>query len=111
MKKISALSLALLLAATSLFAQAQVVQEGAGRPVNVSLSFGTWIIKLLMALGWILTASIGFALGVGIAIKVFDALSTNIDEWEEIKKGNWSVALILISMIVMVGLLAISVLR
>jgi uncharacterized membrane protein YjfL (UPF0719 family) len=64
-----------------------------------------------MSLGWILTASIGFALGVGIAIKVFDALSTNIDEWEEIKKGNWSVALILISMIVMVGLLAISVLR
>lgn len=111
MKKLSAMALVLLSAATQLLAQAQVVQEGSGRPVNVSISFGSWIIKLLMSLGWILTASIGFALGVGIAIKVFDALSTNIDEWEEIKKGNWSVALILISMIVMVGLLAISVLR
>jgi hypothetical protein len=57
MKKLSAISLVLLTAATSLFAQAQVVQEGAGRPVNVSISFGTWIIKLLMSLGWILTAS------------------------------------------------------
>jgi len=42
---------------------------------------------------------------VGIALKVFDWLSTDIDEWEEIKKGNMGVALIFISLIVMVGLL------
>ena len=35
---------------------------------------------------WAITAAIGFGLGVGISLKVFDWLSTDIDEWEEIKK-------------------------
>ena len=57
------------------------------------------------AVGWSIAAAVGFAFGIGIAIKVFDMLSTEIDEWEEIKKGNMGVALIFISLIVMVGLL------
>ena len=44
-----------------------------------------------------------------IALKVFDYLSTDIDEWEEIKKGNIGVSLIFISLIVMVGLLVYKV--
>ena len=57
------------------------------------------------AVGWSIAAAVGFAFGIGIALKVFDMLSTEIDEWEEIKKGNMGVALIFISWIVMVGLL------
>ena len=57
------------------------------------------------AVGWSIAAAVGFAFGIGIALKVFDMLSTEIDEWEEIKKGNIGVALIFISLIVMVGLL------
>jgi uncharacterized membrane protein YjfL (UPF0719 family) len=57
------------------------------------------------ALGWSVVAAVGFAFGVGVALKVFDWLSTDIDEWEEIKKGNMGVALIFVSLIVMVGLL------
>ncbi len=57
------------------------------------------------AVGWSIAAAVGFAFGVGIALKVFDWLSADIDEWEEIKKGNMGVALIFISLIVMVGLL------
>lgn len=57
------------------------------------------------ALGWSIVAAVGFAFGVGIALKVFDWLSTDIDEWEEIKKGNIGVSLIFISLIVMVGIL------
>ena len=57
------------------------------------------------AVGWSNAAAVGFAFGIGIALKVFDMLSTEIDEWEEIKKGNMGVALIFISLIVMVGLL------
>ncbi|HCK98901.1 MAG TPA: hypothetical protein DHW42_02175, partial [Candidatus Marinimicrobia bacterium] len=45
----------------------------------------------------------------GLAIKVFDWLSTSIDEWEEIKKGNIGVALIICSLILMVGLLVYKV--
>ena len=46
------------------------------------------LLQYLRAVGWSVTAAVGFAFGVGIALKVFDWLSTDIDEWEEIKKGN-----------------------
>ena len=58
---------------------------------------------------WAITAAIGFGLGVGSSLKVFDWLSTDIDEWEEIKKGNMGVSLIFVSLIVMVGLIVYKV--
>ena len=67
------------------------------------------LLQYLRAVGWAVTAAVGFAFGVGIALKVFDWLSTDIDEWEEIKKGNMGVSLIFISLIVMVGLLVYKV--
>ena len=67
------------------------------------------LLQYLRAVGWSITAAVGFAFGVGIALKVFDWLSTEIDEWEEIKNGNMGVALIFISLIVMVGLLVYKV--
>ena len=67
------------------------------------------LLQYLRAVGWSITASVGFAFGIGIALKVFDWLSTDIEEWEEIKKGNMGVALIFISLIVMVGLLVYKV--
>ncbi len=54
--------------------------------------------------GWAIVAAISFAFAMGLAIKVFDLLSGDIDEWEEIKKGNWGVAIIFASMIIAVGL-------
>ncbi|MCD6234961.1 MAG: hypothetical protein PWP06_557 [Candidatus Marinimicrobia bacterium] len=74
------------------------------------LSFVERIAEMGYAILWAITASIGFAFGVGLAIKVFDWLSTDIDEWEEIKKGNIGVALIFVAMIVVIGLLIYRVL-
>ncbi|BFN37656.1 DUF350 domain-containing protein [Fidelibacter multiformis] len=74
------------------------------------LSFVERIAEMGYAILWAVTASIGFAFGVGLAIKVFDWLSTEIDEWEEIKKGNIGVALIFVAMIVVIGLLIYRVL-
>jgi len=54
--------------------------------------------------GWAVVAAISFAFAMGLAIKVFDLLSKNIDEWEEIRKGNWGVAIIIAAMILSVGL-------
>jgi len=54
--------------------------------------------------GWAIVAAISFAFAMGLAIKVFTVLSGDIDEWEEIKKGNWGVALIFVAMIISVGL-------
>ena len=63
------------------------------------LDWGTILMQYARAIGWSITAAVGFAFGIGIALKVFDMLSTDIDEWEEIKKGNMGVSLIFISLI------------
>lgn len=59
----------------------------------------------LWSLVWAIVASIGFAFGVGLALKVFNWLSTDIDEWEEIKNKNYGVAAIIVTLILMVGIL------
>ncbi|MBT3478724.1 MAG: DUF350 domain-containing protein [Candidatus Marinimicrobia bacterium] len=72
-------------------------------------SWGGMFAQYGRSLLWAITAAIGFGLGVGISLKVFDWLSTDIDEWEEIKKGNMGVALIFVALIVMVGLIVYKV--
>ena len=57
------------------------------------------------SLVWAVVASVGFAFGVGLALMVFNWLSKDIDEWAEIKNGNYGVAAIIVSLIIMVGLL------
>ncbi len=56
------------------------------------------------SLVWAVVASVGFAFGVGLALMVFNWLSKDIDEWQEIKNGNYGVAAIIVTLIVMVGL-------
>ncbi|MBK6846596.1 MAG: DUF350 domain-containing protein [Proteobacteria bacterium] len=56
------------------------------------------------SLGWAIVAALSFAFAMGLAIKVFDLLSPGIDEWEEIKKGNWGVALIIAALVLSVGM-------
>ncbi|MDP6878117.1 MAG: DUF350 domain-containing protein [Candidatus Marinimicrobia bacterium] len=68
-------------------------------------SFSGLLAEYGRAIGWSVAAAIGFSFGVGLALKVFDWLSTDIDEWEEIKKGNMGVAYIFVALIVMVGFL------
>ena len=72
-------------------------------------SWGGMFAQYGRSLLWAITAAIGFGLGVGISLNVFDWLSTDIDEWEEIKKGNMGVSLIFVSLIVMVGLIVYKV--
>jgi len=63
----------------------------------------------IRAIGWVVVAAIGFSFGIGLALKVFTWLSVDINEWEEIKKGNIGVSLIFISIILMVGFLVFKV--
>ncbi len=88
---------------TMLFIASTVVMASsafAGSPFEVSI----WE-RYAEGLGWAVVASVGFSVGVAIALKVFDWFSSDIDEWEEIKKGNWAVAMIFVAMIVMIGIL------
>ena len=59
----------------------------------------------LRAIGWSIVAALGFSIGIGLALKVFDLMSTDIEEWEEIKKGNLGVALIFMTLIASVAFL------
>lgn len=76
----------------------------------MGLDFLTQMEMYIRAMGWIITASVGFSTGVAIAIIIFDFISKDINEWEEIKKGNIGVSLIFVALIVMTGLIVIQVL-
>ena len=100
-----------LIGASMAMAADEVQQAGVQMKLAVfSLSLKELVIKWAISLGWIVVAAIGFSFGVGLSIKVFDWLSKDIDEWEEVKKGNLIVGGILISLIVMIGLIVLKIL-
>ena len=55
------------------------------------------------AIGWGVVGAISLAVGLGILLRVFDWL-TPIDEWEEIRKGNMSVAIIMAAVVLALGI-------
>ena len=73
------------------------------------LTFGDTLVLYLRTIGWALAVSIGFSLGTALAIWIFGIISTDIDEWQEIREKNYGVAAIFVALIVMIGLLVMSV--
>ena len=71
----------------------------------MGLDLNAQIIEYLRAIGWALTASIGFSIGIGIALTVFDKLTPDINQWSEIKAGNYGASLIISSIVIMIGLI------
>ena len=61
------------------------------------------LVDYLTAIGWGVVGAVSLALGLGILLRVFDWL-TPIDEWEEIKNGNLSVAIIMAAVILALGI-------
>ena len=61
------------------------------------------LLDYLIAIGWGVVGAVSMACGLGILLRVFDWL-TPINEWEEIKKGNISVAIILAAVILALGI-------
>ena len=71
----------------------------------MGLDLTSQVIEYLRAVGWALTASIGFAIGISIALTVFDKMTPHINQWSEVKAGNYGAALIITSIIIMSGLI------
>ena len=71
----------------------------------MGLELNAQIIEYLRAIGWALTASIGFSLGISTALTVFDKLTPDINQWSEIKAGNYGASLIITSIVIMIGLI------
>ena len=56
------------------------------------------LLQYLITFGWALTGAISMAVALGILVKLFSAI-TPIDEWEELKKGNMAVAIVMAAVI------------
>jgi len=61
------------------------------------------LVDYLTAIGWGIVGALSLAVGLGILLRVFDWL-TPINEWEEIKKGNTSVAIIMAAVVLALGI-------
>ena len=75
----------------------------------MGLDLTSQLIEYLRAIGWALAASIGFSLGISIALTVFDKMTPHINQWSEVKAGNYGASLIITSIIVMIGLIVFRV--
>ncbi len=50
--------------------------------------------QYLITFGWAITGAISMAVSLGILVKLFSFI-TPIDEWEELKKGNMAIAVVM----------------
>lgn len=66
--------------------------------------FTTTLWQMGRSLGWAVVAAVSFSFALGLALKVFSWMSGDINEWEEIRRGNWGVSLIFVSMILSIAL-------
>ena len=71
----------------------------------MGLDLNAQLIEYLRAIGWAITASLGFSVGIAMAVSIFNKLTGEIDEWAEIKNGNIGVAIIVSCIILMIGII------
>ena len=71
---------------------------------------GEWI-EVLKTLVWALVASISMSVALGVLMFVWDKMTPRIDEWEELKKGNVAVAIVMAAVILSFGLVVAAVLH
>ncbi len=74
------------------------------------IDIGRIVVNMIFAVVWTIVAAVCFAIVFPITIKLFDSLTPNIDEMEELKKGNVAVAIVLFGFILGASLVVIAVL-
>ena len=57
----------------------------------------------LITFGWAIVGSISMAVGIIIALKMFDLSTSKVDEWQLIKENNTAMAIIFASIILSLG--------
>jgi uncharacterized membrane protein YjfL (UPF0719 family) len=62
------------------------------------------LFQYLITFGWALTGSVSMAIGIAIALKIFDVSTPKIDEWKCIEQGNIAMAIVIAAIIISVGL-------
>ena len=69
------------------------------------------ILQYLVTVGWAIAGAISMGIGLGVALRVFTALTPKLNEMEELRKGNLAVAIVLAAVILAMGaVIAVTVL-
>ena len=69
------------------------------------------ILQYLVTVGWAIAGAISMGIGLGVALRIFTALTPDLNEMEELRKGNLAVAIVLAAVIVAMGIvIAVAVL-
>ena len=63
----------------------------------------------LITFGWAVVGSVSMGVGIIITLKMFALSTRRLDEWEEVKKNNTAVAIILAAVILALGYVVASV--
>jgi uncharacterized membrane protein YjfL (UPF0719 family) len=63
-----------------------------------------FLLQYLGTFGWALVGAVSMGVGLAVALKIFTVLTPGIDEMEELKKGNMSVAVVLAAVIISMGI-------
>ena len=71
---------------------------------SLSFTFKTALLFVLGILLSLLTALLIGAISVYLSIKILMVITKDIDEWEEIKKGNYAVAVVMSMTIIVAGM-------
>ncbi len=72
--------------------------------VEDMIDLSTILLNVAIGMLWAVAGGVSLAIVAPIAIKIFDWMTKDIDEVEELKKGNMAVALILFGVILGISL-------
>jgi uncharacterized membrane protein YjfL (UPF0719 family) len=61
------------------------------------------IYQYIVTLGWALTGAISMGISLGVGLKVYSFLTPDVEEMEELKKGNLAVAILMSSVVIAMG--------
>jgi len=68
------------------------------------------LINMAFAIAWTIVAGISFAVVISIGVRLFNALTPNMDEIEELKKGNMAVALVFATFMISLTAIVVAIL-
>ena len=69
------------------------------------------LLDYLITFGWAIVGSLGMCTGIVLCLKLFSWVTQDIDEWEEIRKNNVSMAIVLAAVILSCAWVVSAVIR
>ena len=62
------------------------------------------LFQYAMTLGWAMVGAISMALGVALALRLYNVLTPGLDEMAELREGNMAVALVMAAVVIAMGI-------